>query len=765
MEQTMSESVIQHLIHQGMNPDLMQRLAGSLLHFVWQGAVIAMVSAVILRLLSNRSAEWRYTVSVAALFLMLAAPIVTFMFYMQTGRITLLILQWITDSVQGSAQPAAQAATTATWTQWIVLFWFTGVLICSVRLIAGWRMSLSLIKVGTSGAPSNIQHTFHEIKGRLAMTRPVRLLVSLRIDTPVAIGWLRPAILLPVTALTGLNELQLRAVLCHELAHIRRHDFLVNLVQRGVESILFYHPGVWWISARIRAEREHCCDDLAIQISGNPSMYAEALMELERVRTADPEPALAATGGILTQRIHRLLGYRVVNSDLQSAIAALTFVVVWVIVGAWQFDGTLIAKSKTPLSAPSQIVVNSEIRTPGSTIKAELAPSPAPEQTVVNSEDTLGGVAGAVHAIAAIATAQTVTVQSPPIPPNPAAAKTGTLMLFVSVQMEGGGRIPIFANGRFPKLRLTKLDTNIPYEMPFSNVVINVPVNFEYGAVPDEYRVSVEDLPDGYAVKKIMYPADESGLRFVDVSTQTLRISSRAIYSRGAGSTKTVGAPDLPIAITLTRTTAPAPSGIRVSGTSDGLFVMPQIPVVGGSLTSTDDPDTRVNISGKPGILYDNGTFEFFGVSPGPHSITLISAKGGTAQKIAAAEVIVRDRNVEGVPLQVVPVLPNNNSSPQKLPLTVPAASVLPLPAMTVRALDDTTHQPIASGHITLSGVGSPTQIYIGTSNPIGKIPRLLPGEYLLTADGFGYQSKTQTITVGFEDTSFDITLSRAPGK
>jgi beta-lactamase regulating signal transducer with metallopeptidase domain len=224
----MIESIIHHLIDQGTNPDLMQRLAGSLLHFVWQGAFIAMVSAIILRLLSNRSAEWRYTVSVAALFLMLAAPIVTFMFYKQTGSITLAILQGISDRMQGSVQSAAQAATTATWTQWIVLAWFTGVLICSLRLIAGWRLSVSLSRVGTSRVPSHIQHTFHEIKARLAMTRPVRLLASLRIDTPVAVGWLRPAILLPVTALTGLNEGQLRAVLSHELAHIRRHDFLVN---------------------------------------------------------------------------------------------------------------------------------------------------------------------------------------------------------------------------------------------------------------------------------------------------------------------------------------------------------------------------------------------------------------------------------------------------------------------------------------------------------------------------------------------------------
>jgi hypothetical protein len=193
------------------------------------------------------------------------------------------------------------------------------------------------------------------------------------------------------------------------------------------------------------------------------------------------------------------------------------------------------------------------------------------------------------------------------------------------------------------------------------------------------------------------------------------------------------------------------------------MVVMPQIPRLGDDFRSADDPRFGVYISGKPGILYDNGTFEFAGVSPGPHSIILIADTDRTGPTIAAAEIMVRDRNVEGVSLQAVPVIPKNFSSPQTPPVTVADASVLPLSSLTVRALDEATQQPIASGYITLSGVGVPARIYVGTSLPVLQIPNLLPGQYLLTAESYGYKTKTQVITVGFGKTSFDITINRAP--
>ena len=147
-----------------------------------------------------------------------------------------------------------------------------------------------------------------ELGQRLGMDRPVKLLQSAFVEVPTVIGWLRPVILLPVGCLLGLSTAQLEAILAHELAHIRRHDYLVNLFQNVVETRLFYHTAVWWVSRRIREERENCCDDLAVEICGDRLTYARALATLEEMRHTPGQLALAAAGAPLLQRIRRLVG-------------------------------------------------------------------------------------------------------------------------------------------------------------------------------------------------------------------------------------------------------------------------------------------------------------------------------------------------------------------------------------------------------------------------------------------------------------------------
>jgi hypothetical protein len=209
---------------------------------------------------------------------------------------------------------------------------------------------------------------------------------------PVVFGWLRPVVLLPVSAVTGLSESQLLAILAHELAHVRRHDFLVNTLQRCVESVLFYHPAVWWLSARIRKERELCCDDLAVSVCGDRLAYAEALIELERTRPAIPALAVPATGG-LTSRIRRLLGAEDVNRDWQPATVALLLLATCAIVGMWQGETmaapAIAATTVTSLSSTSPVETAA---VPPSSTQPSIQPSSAVEN--------------ALGAIAAIATAQ-----------------------------------------------------------------------------------------------------------------------------------------------------------------------------------------------------------------------------------------------------------------------------------------------------------------------------------------------------------------------
>lgn len=148
---------------------------------------------------------------------------------------------------------------------------------------------------------------FQRIAAQLGVARPVRLLISSILDVPVVIGWLRPLVLMPAAAVTGMAPEHIEALLAHEIAHIRRHDYLVNVLQRIVEAVLFYHPAVWWVSGQIRRERELCCDDLAVAASGDALVYAHALADLELSRPAHAHMAVSANGGSLLTRIRRLV--------------------------------------------------------------------------------------------------------------------------------------------------------------------------------------------------------------------------------------------------------------------------------------------------------------------------------------------------------------------------------------------------------------------------------------------------------------------------
>src|SRR5262249_18579164 len=141
---------------------------------------------------------------------------------------------------------------------WIVCFWLLGVFILSTRAGVGWIRAQKLKRQTTGPTDSRWVEELVLLKERLGITRAVRLCVSAPTKVPIVIGWIRPLILLPATAVTGLSETQLRAILAHELAHVRRYDYLINLFQTAVETALFYHPAVWWVCRQIRIEREHC---------------------------------------------------------------------------------------------------------------------------------------------------------------------------------------------------------------------------------------------------------------------------------------------------------------------------------------------------------------------------------------------------------------------------------------------------------------------------------------------------------------------------
>jgi beta-lactamase regulating signal transducer with metallopeptidase domain len=214
-----------------------------------------------------------------------------------------------------------------------VAFWVAGVLLLTVRLAFGWWRVRRLHADALAAPPSHWLAMATQIARTLGLPRAIHVVDSLQVDTPTVIGWLRPVVLMPIAALANLTTAQVEAILAHELAHVRRHDFVVNLLQTVAETVLFYHPAVWWLSARIRTEREHCCDDIAVDICGDPVGYAEALTALAawgRLHAADdplqPAPlAVAATGGSLLHRVRRLLRFRTMGASVgrQSRLSSL----------------------------------------------------------------------------------------------------------------------------------------------------------------------------------------------------------------------------------------------------------------------------------------------------------------------------------------------------------------------------------------------------------------------------------------------------------
>src|SRR5689334_9003980 len=288
----------------------------ALLHALWQGAIVAGALAAILALLSRRSAALRYGISCAALALVFGMAVYTGI-HVYTPRVAESVAPGSVSAAP--AMPAVDdtvfiAASTSplSWhDNWltavallrayipqIVVLWFLGVLVLTLRLAASWTRTRALANRGAVDADETWQRVAARLSEAIGLRRAVRLVISGGVDVPSVVGWLKPAILLPVSSLSGLTAEQLEMVLAHELAHIRRHDFLINAMQSVIETLLFYHPAVWYLSRQIRIERENCCDDLAVSVCGDAILYARALAQLEELR-ATPLLAVAATGGSL----------------------------------------------------------------------------------------------------------------------------------------------------------------------------------------------------------------------------------------------------------------------------------------------------------------------------------------------------------------------------------------------------------------------------------------------------------------------------------
>ena len=316
-----------------------ERVGWTLLHSLWQLSLLGVLVAAGLLTLRRASANARYALALGALLAMAAWPAITFVLLGSDAVSPAESRPSPSPSPAAVAEgaPVAQppSATAAAGPSeyearlagarrppragiglrallepvapYCAVFWFVGVIILSARLEGGW-LRLEGLRARAALAEPDWSLRFASLAGRLCVTRPVRLLAAAIEGSPVVVGWLRPAVLVPPAAFLNLSTDQLEAILLHELAHVRRFDYLANAVQTAIETCLFYHPAAWWLSRRIRVEREHCADDLAARATGDALLYANALTRLAETSPHAARLAPAARCGALFERIQRLLG-------------------------------------------------------------------------------------------------------------------------------------------------------------------------------------------------------------------------------------------------------------------------------------------------------------------------------------------------------------------------------------------------------------------------------------------------------------------------
>ena len=365
-------------------PQLVPALAMALLHFLWQGAVVGAVAWLALSLLRHARPQLRYAVACAALLLCVLLPAWSLVHALAglagtpspglrapafDAATAAAPLVWLRDAGQASPLPSAMP--------WIVALWAAGAGLFLLRMACGLAW-VHRLRAGSHAGDSHWQACIDRLAVRLRVGRRVALRIVDAGDSPVCAGWWRPVVLLPAAIAARMPADLLEALLAHELAHVRRHDYLVNLLQGAVEALLFYHPVVWWLSHRVRIERELVADDLAANALGEPRRLAVALAELDRF-TASPLPAPlplfahAARGGHLMSRIQQL-----VRPDRRAASGALFLPIVALAAAGVVFHAHAKLADAPPAAVDQPVATAAALPAPAPAAAASARPAAKP---------------------------------------------------------------------------------------------------------------------------------------------------------------------------------------------------------------------------------------------------------------------------------------------------------------------------------------------------------------------------------------------------
>jgi bla regulator protein BlaR1 len=314
---------------QQLFPDqVINALGWTVIHSLWQGLFLAIVLYFLLQLFKHKSAQWKYLIANVFLLAILGLAAGTFLFLYEAAQPSLLQQ---TDQLILVYQPAPTLSTSyqalapidrflaflSEHISLITSLWMAGLLFFGFRLTGGLLYIQHLKLSARLPEADHWQHILEEMADRLNISFPVFLMESSKTAMPITIGFLKPVILFPVGMVNRLPIEQVEAILAHELAHVYRYDYFCNIIQSFIETLLYFNPAVWWISAVIRRERENRCDDLAVELCGDSLTYAKALVSLQDNLSPSPHLAMALSRNknVLLNRIRRILKQPQQNSS------------------------------------------------------------------------------------------------------------------------------------------------------------------------------------------------------------------------------------------------------------------------------------------------------------------------------------------------------------------------------------------------------------------------------------------------------------------
>jgi bla regulator protein BlaR1 len=319
--------------------NLITAIGWSIVHSLWQSAIIYAMLFTILMCWPKMSSRLKHNLSFCSLLIMFVSFTVTFLmvFKLPSTIVSPVNLSQITyqEFIQFRKLSSFK---TESYFPVVVYAYLIGIVLQVILLLSGYQKLKKLKHSSTSTVSSEWKAIFESTLSQLKINKTVKFYLSSKVNVPLVIGFFKPVVLFPIALATQLDAKQVEAILIHELSHIRRNDYLINLVKTCIETLLFFNPFVWLTTKFIQIEREHACDDLVVNFTGTPITYAHALLKLELLKNKQtPALSLAATGKNqhLYQRIKRITDMKTNYMNAKQQFLILSLTIVTVISLAW----------------------------------------------------------------------------------------------------------------------------------------------------------------------------------------------------------------------------------------------------------------------------------------------------------------------------------------------------------------------------------------------------------------------------------------------